>query len=90
VDRVDPSDRESSRPQAIPSPIAGSDPAGIEPLEIAAGMLGYLRSVVSLIEGRRVHAGEVLQMLQRMERQHSFARERRIDYVLRNLNEHPP
>jgi hypothetical protein len=53
-------------------------------------MLGYLRSVVSLIEGRRVHTGEVLLMLQRMERQHSFARERRIDYVLRNLNEHPP
>lgn len=82
--------RDRFLPEATPSPIAGSEPAGLEPVEIAGGMLGYLRSVVSLIEGRCVHLGEILQMLQRMERQHSFARERRIDYVLRYLSEHPP
>jgi hypothetical protein len=31
---------------------------------------------------------EVIEMLERTKRQHSFGRERRMDYVLRWLNEH--
>jgi hypothetical protein len=50
----------------------------------------YLRMVISLIEGRRVSAAEILEMLARMLRQHSMARRRRIDYVMQYLNEHSP
>jgi hypothetical protein len=55
-----------------------------------AGMLGYVRMVTSLIEGRRVSRDEILQMLDRAVRQHSMVRRRRIDYVLRYLQENDP
>jgi len=45
--------------------------------------------VISLLEGRPVHRVEILEMLARTRRQHSFAREKRIDYVLRRLMEEP-
>jgi hypothetical protein len=57
--------------------------------QYGAGIFRYVRTVVSLIEARRVSAAEILEMLQRTKRQHSFARERRIDYVLRRLREEP-
>ncbi len=57
--------------------------------EHGAGILRYVRAVVSLIEARRVSMAEVIEMLERTKRQHSFARERRIDYVLRRLAEEP-
>ena len=57
--------------------------------QYGAGILRYVRTVVSLIEARRVSAAEILEMLQRTKRQHSFARERRIDYLLRRLREEP-
>ena len=53
-------------------------------------MLFYLRMVISLIEGRRVSAEEILEMLARILRQHSIARRRRIDYVLQYLNKRAP
>lgn len=56
----------------------------------AAPMLCYLRMVISLIEGRRVSAAEILEMLARVLRQHSIARRRRIDYVLHYWNERSP
>ena len=46
--------------------------------------------LVSLIEGRKVTQDEVHEILRRAVRQHSLARERRIDYVLRTLGEKPP
>jgi hypothetical protein len=55
-----------------------------------APMLGYLRMVISLIEGRHVSAAEILEMLARVLRQHSLVRRRRIDYVLQYLNERAP
>jgi hypothetical protein len=55
-----------------------------------ASMLCYLRMVISLIEGRRVCASEILEMLARVLRQHSMARRRRIDYVLQYWNERSP
>jgi hypothetical protein len=57
---------------------------------LAAPVLCYLRMVISLIEGRRVSAAEILEMLARVLRQHSIARRRRIDYVLQYLNERAP
>jgi len=53
-------------------------------------MLGYLQMVISLIEGRRVSAAEILELLARVLRQHSLVRRRRIDYVVQYLNEHAP
>jgi hypothetical protein len=53
-------------------------------------MVSYIRAVLSLIEGRAVGREEVLAMLQRTRRQHSFARRKRIHYALRSLKERPP
>jgi hypothetical protein len=50
----------------------------------------YVRMVVSLIEGRRVGRREVLEMLERVLRQHRLGRRRKIDHTLAWLNEHPP
>jgi hypothetical protein len=61
--------------------------------EFAPGIVSYIRMVISLLEGRHIHREEILEMLARTRRQHSFAREKRIDYVLRRLGEepeHPP
>lgn len=55
-----------------------------------ASMVGYVRMVTSLIEGRRVSRDEILQMLARAVRQHSMARRRRIDYVLWRLMKNAP
>jgi hypothetical protein len=57
---------------------------------IGAPMVCYLRMVTSLIEGRRVSAAEILEMLTRVLRQHSVVRRKRIDYVLEYLNERAP
>jgi hypothetical protein len=57
---------------------------------IGKPVLCYLRMVISLIEGRRVSAAEILEMLSRILRQHSIDRRRRIDYVVQYLNEHAP
>jgi hypothetical protein len=60
------------------------------PFRFGAPMLGYLRMVISLIEGRRVRAAEILEMLARVLRQRSLVRRRKIDYVVQCLNEHAP
>ena len=70
-----------------PSP--GSLPAEPVQLEFAPGIVAYVRVVISLLEGRNVQRTEILEMLARTRRQHSFAREKRIDYVLRRLAEEP-
>jgi hypothetical protein len=53
-------------------------------------MLEYLRMLVSLIEARSVSRAEILEMLQRVLRQHSLGRRRRIDHAVNWLQEHPP
>jgi len=80
---VDPSQREPD-----PRAIGGTPPAGSEQL-FPPGIVSYIRVVISLLEGRPVHREEILEMLARTRRQHSFAREKRIDYVLRRLREEP-
>jgi hypothetical protein len=49
-----------------------------------------VRTVVSLIEGRRVVRREIEEMLARVLRQHSMARRRRIDQAVDWLNANPP
>lgn len=53
-------------------------------------MLEYVRMVVSLIEARSVSRTEILQMLQRVLRQHTLVRLRKIDHAVIWLHEHPP
>jgi hypothetical protein len=53
-------------------------------------MLGYVRMLISLIEARAVSLTEIVQMLQRVLRQHSVGRRRKIDHALTWLQEHPP
>jgi hypothetical protein len=57
---------------------------------IDGGMVAYVGVVTSLIEGREIPRDEIVAMLRRAVRQHSISREKRIDYVLRYLNENPP
>jgi hypothetical protein len=53
-------------------------------------MVEHVRRVVSLIEGRRVGTGEILEMLARGLRQHRMVRRRRIDHRIDWLNKNPP
>jgi hypothetical protein len=55
-----------------------------------AAMVGYVRMVTSLIEERPVSEEEIVEMLQRMMRQHSIARRQRMDYVLAYLKKNAP
>jgi len=50
----------------------------------------HVQVVVSLIEGRCVSLKEVLAMLERKMRQHSLGKRRKIEYMMRQLNENPP
>jgi hypothetical protein len=68
---------------------AGQDLA-LDGWRFDARMVSYVGMVTSLIEGRRVSLDEILQMLARAVRQHSMARGRRIDYVLRYLMKNAP
>jgi hypothetical protein len=58
--------------------------------EFDAVIVEYVRLTTRLIEDRAVSRDEVIEILQRAVRQHSMGRERRIDYVVRHLNKHPP
>jgi hypothetical protein len=72
--------------------LATTVPPKVQPDEIklAPEVIRYVGVVTSLIEGRRLSRNEVIELLRRALRQHSFARKRRIDYVVSVLNENPP
>lgn len=57
-----------------------------EPAE-ATPIVKYARLVCSLIEGRPVSLQEVLEMLRKKGRQHRISRERRLDYIIRQIND---
>lgn len=58
--------------------------------EIPPLLVGYVRRVVSAIEGRRVSQEEILAMLAQEKRQHSLVRQRRREQIIRALHERPP
>jgi hypothetical protein len=58
--------------------------------DFSRSVVAYVRLVTSLIEGRAVGVGEVLEMLRRTLRQHRIGRRRRIDYILWHLKRSPP
>jgi hypothetical protein len=53
-------------------------------------MLEHVQMVCSLIEGRRVSRREILEMLERVLRQHSMCRRTKVEQTVAWLNEHPP
>jgi hypothetical protein len=53
-------------------------------------MLPYVRMLVRLIERVRLSCHAIVNLLRRAVRQHSMAYQRRTDYVLRFLHQHPP
>ena len=66
-------------------PVDQSRSANSNPL-----VLEYVRMVVSLIEARPVSRTEIIEMLQRVLRQHTMARRRKIDQAVAWLHENPP
>ena len=76
-------DRPTSCPGSVPVP-------GKSSIRWNLLMVEYVRMVVSLIEARSVSLTEIVQMLQRVLRQHSLGRRRKIDHALIWLQEHPP
>lgn len=61
-----------------------------EPTVRTSPLLPYVRTVVNLLEGMRLGLRELVGLLLAVLRQHSIARRRRADYVLKYLHEHPP
>jgi len=53
-------------------------------------IIEHVRMVTSLIEGREVSIEEIKEMLKKKGRQHSLPVQRRIDYLLDQLNKSPP
>lgn len=84
--RREGSARDPAAESERPAPPAAESGA----IEFDAAIVAHVRVVVSLIEGFVVSREEVVAMLERTVRQHRIVRERRIDYVLRWLAEHPP
>ena len=56
----------------------------------AAPIIEHVRMVTSLIEGRFVSLDEIREMLKKKERQRSLTRQRRVDYLVQQLNKDPP
>lgn len=79
-------DLNARRRKSLPPP-APPEPA---PLAWPRPILEYVGVVVSLIEGRQVGLWEVVEMLERMARQHRMVRRRRIDQGVAWFNEQPP
>jgi hypothetical protein len=72
--------RQSPPPPVPPRPV----PPGARPF------LHYLCGVLGLIEGRPVALEEVVEMLERILRQHRMVRTRRLEQSVARLHEKPP
>jgi len=53
-------------------------------------MVEHVRMVVGLIEERQISRDQILQLLEKVLRQHRMARVRRIDHIIHHLNRQPP
>jgi hypothetical protein len=85
-----PEGRRPEAAEATTSPEGESPVSGAEETGFDAVIVDHVVLVVRLVEGFAVSREEVLGMLRRPLRQHRMSGERRIDYVLRWLAEHPP
>lgn len=57
---------------------------------LSSPILPYVRTLIWLIDSIRLSRSEVVEQLRQALRQHSMAYQRRRDYVLRFLHQHPP
>jgi hypothetical protein len=78
----------NARRRKTPPPPPSEPPPS--PLPWPRPILEYVGVLVGLIEGRKVRLWEVVEMLERMLRQHRMVRMRRIDQGVAWLNERPP
>jgi len=53
-------------------------------------VVGYIRTLIYLIDGFWASIEEVYQMLKRIWRQRSLCRIRKLDYIVEKLNKDPP
>ena len=53
-------------------------------------MVSHLTTVATLVEGRRVRRGEILQLLHKIERQRRIAHRTHLAYAIEQLKENPP
>ena len=81
---------QNGRRRAAVRPADAAQVPSLEPGQWPEPMLDHLRMVSSLIEGRPVSRGEILEMLKRVLRQHSMCRRAKIDQAVAWLNENPP
>jgi hypothetical protein len=58
--------------------------------EFDEAVVEHIQVMTTVLEERAVSREEVLDLLNRLVRQHSLASERRLDYVVRFLKENPP
>ncbi len=79
----------AKEPEKASAECGPKDSAAAEP-EFDEGMVEHIRMMTGLIEEREVSREETVEMLQRVMRQHSLGGERRIEYLLRYLDENPP
>jgi len=70
--------------------VSGAESEHREAVQWSSELVEHIRTVASYIEGRRVEEEEVLAMLRRVLRQHSIARQRKIDKIVSSLNANPP
>ena len=73
----------AKRRQPVPVP-------ALAPVPSPRPVVEHVRTVVSLIEGRRVSRPEILELLARVLRQHRMVRRRKIDQAVEWLNANPP
>ena len=57
---------------------------------LAPPLIEHVRLVVSLIEDRQITLHQILQLVEKVLRQHRMARMRRIDQIMDYLNKRPP
>ena len=82
-----PSKGSAARPPNGPPRVPAPKP---RPAKRDPAMIEHVRMVSSLIEGRRVSRRQVLAMLERVLRQLTMSRGRKIDQTVAWLNEQPP
>lgn len=73
-----------------PEPPCPPSVAEVLPKVMDPEVVAHVQMVCSLIEGRQVARGEVLEMLAKVLRQLSIGRERKIDHTVAWLNANPP
>jgi hypothetical protein len=82
--------RSARRVQGVATVGPKVSPAKKKSINANSVIIEYVRMIISLIEARKVDRGQVLEILEKVVRQHSIGRRRKIDHAVAWLNEEPP